>query len=447
MGLGKVFRTIKYSVVNAVATIVEGEKDGEIIDYGKKNSLPNEIILTVDDSGTATNCLDKITSFIQADGFKDKATSSKIITRYGKTADQFLADISSNVAYFTGFVGLIQFGIEGEVKTIDRVPFETVRKVVGGGFKVNKNFGKKEYKKLESVSYREFDPKEDPAKRMVRIMATENGPSNYPGEIIYVFEKRTGKDIYPVPRYYSSIEDLLSDAGLVKLENRNINDGFRPAVIIKTARLNDTVVDGKKSEAENFDQTLEEFMGADAAPAFVIETDNGDVSTDVTVFPLGEMLDGVDKARDRVPRAICRSMGVPPSIIGMTVPEGLGNQQALANSMKLFNLSILKYQNMISSAMKMVFPENDWTITTLNIIQYIDPTIISKLTNDEIRGLIGYPSLEKEIPSEAQKTAQALGTLSPLVATKVLDNMTSDEIRALVALGPKVIVQSPTPTP
>jgi hypothetical protein len=41
-----------------------------------------------------------------------------------------------------------------------------------------------------------------------------------------------------------------------------------------------------------------------------------------------------------------------------------------------------------------------------------------------------------EIDEDASKTSDALNAMSPLVATKVLEQMTINEVRALASLGP-----------
>jgi hypothetical protein len=46
------------------------------------------------------------------------------------------------------------------------------------------------------------------------------------------------------------------------------------------------------------------------------------------------------------------------------------------------------------------------------------------------------PSETIQLEATTERTSQALGALSPLVANKVLESMTPDEIRQLVALPP-----------
>jgi hypothetical protein len=68
------------------------------------------------------------------------------------------------------------------------------------------------------------------------------------------------------------------------------------------------------------------------------------------------------------------------------------------------------------------------------------------LTVDERRGLFGFPEAEKTASDSANKVADSLSAMSPLVANKVLDSMTDDEIRSLIGLGPKTGT-TPPPLP
>jgi hypothetical protein len=96
-------------------------------------------------------------------------------------------------------------------------------------------------------------------------------------------------------------------------------------------------------------------------------------------------LDGVDKSRDRVPRFVCRHFGVPPALIGLSDPEGWGNAQAFKNKLKLFALMTISHQNLIIRTLKKFMPDKEIFIGTLNIVDYIDPALVDKLTADEQR--------------------------------------------------------------
>jgi hypothetical protein len=62
------------------------------------------------------------------------------------------------------------------------------------------------------------------------------------------------------------------------------------------------------------------------------------------------------------------------------------------------------------------------------------------LSKDEIRQLMGREPLDASIKTQAQIISDNINALSPLVANKVLESMSPDEIRSLAGLVPKVEV-------
>jgi len=59
------------------------------------------------------------------------------------------------------------------------------------------------------------------------------------------------------------------------------------------------------------------------------------------------------------------------------------------------------------------------------------------MTQEEIREKLGLPLLESKTESSQQDVINGINSLSPLVANKVLESMTPNEIRALIGLTPK----------
>ena len=398
MRLSSSVAEITKKVFSAFIEITDSKaKDGKVIDYGNKNAFPNELLKIVDSSPTATQCIDKKSSFISADGFNDYVFAQKRNVK-GQTMDQVLADAADSEAIFEGRAYRILYNLDGMPASMEVLPFETVRKVKGGGFVVNPDFGKREFKEENNKFYHEFNPK-IPVEKRLEIIAEEGGFSKQRGEILYTFRNRPGKSIYPVPMYYSGIEDVKSDTGIMLLENSNIEQGFNVDFILYTVGDIDDEIKGSDglTDLERFRHSLKKFREPGDKKILHIQSETKDGMPVFTPVPLQQILDGVDKARDRVPRSVCRHMGVPPVIIGMNAPEGLGNTQALANYIKLFNHSILKAQNEIAMDFKKVFPDADTSISTLNLIDYIDQSLLDVLTTNEKRALLGYKPLTDNI--------------------------------------------------
>lgn len=413
-------RVYKY-VQNAVIDIVDNSKhDGKIIDFGKKNTFPNDLIRIVNDSGTATACISKLNSFIFADGFIDRAFASKIINKDKKTADIVLAEIIREFAFFQSFYLKVLYTNDGVTPLIEVMPVATIRKKSGGGYLYNENFGSKNWKRSDDLDFEGFEIELTPHERQLIIQSDNQKFHGQRGTILYFFEPRPGYSIYGVPDYFSAIEDLESDAGIVKMEKSNILDSFRPNVIIKTGPIDNINKDGNgETLLDKFDTGIDGFVGPGGAKIAHIMADG---ISDIVVFPLNELLDGIDKTRDRVPRAVCRHFGVPPVLIGMSTPEGLGSTQALANSIKLFNHSILKYQIQISSIFKMLFPNEKTDISTLNLIDFIDPVLIDVLTNQEKRAILGYEPLEDTGTTSDKSLAEIIGVGGVTALSAIIAN-------------------------
>ena len=166
------------------------------------------------------------------------------------------------------------------------------------------------------------------------------------------------------------------------------------------------------------------FTGEDAATILHLQSTTKDGLPEVVQFPLADLLDGVDKATDRVARKVSRHFNVPPVLIGLSDAAVLGNQQAMANGMKLFNHSILTDQNLITGAFKYIYPAFDWTLTTLNLIDFIPTEILSALTQDEKRAIAGYDAL----PTTDTGTGISLAEVLGVGGTQALQNVLVDAI-------------------
>jgi ribosomal protein S25 len=68
-------------------------------------------------------------------------------------------------------------------------------------------------------------------------------------------------------------------------------------------------------------------------------------------------------------------------------------------------------------------------------IEFSEATMIQNMTKDEIREKLNLPILQVDASNDSQKVIDGITGLSPLVANKVLESMTPDEIRALVGLA------------
>jgi len=394
--LGDFKTKIAKAARNAVAVILKTSANERYF-YGEGDNLPNAIIATVDNSGTATACIERLEQFIQADGFIAEGLD-EVKANSKQTLIGVLSELVTNVAYLEGFALRLIFDNEGKIKKIYNVDIKTLRKK-GGGFEFNPLNGEIGKVETETQLLKEFDPDKDAATRRKEIAEQVEKYDRQVGEILYVFRKGLGRyyDVYPVPRYYASIEDLVSDGKISRLDLRNISQGFRTPVVISTGPIDDQNEDEHgKTPQDYFDESLEDFTGEDASPILHLKGSTEEFKPTVTVINLAEILDQTDRASERIAKRVARIMGVPDVLIGIAKEGQLGNVNELKNQLALFALSNFKRQELIKGGFDLIAPflalgglapGSDFTISTLKPFDFIPDAVIAGLSTEEQKEL------------------------------------------------------------
>jgi hypothetical protein len=421
---------------NRVAKITHN-KSAKRYDFGVSNLLPNELLRAVEASVTASSCRNRKHEFIEGKGVKDRAIASLKLNPK-QTSDDLIAELSDIVGVFDGIALNVKYNAIGEPYYVYALPFENTRKTDDGQFYVNETLSEGKDNKKDRVYYDEYDRYELPSSRLARIRGQIAEYGYQVGDIIYSFAKKAGQYEYPIPGAWAGMEEIESDAALGKLDWRNVKKGFRPDAILTTiGEIDDEEEDeAGRTEQWYFDQNIKQFTGEDAAPIMHINVNSADQRPQLDVFSQEKLLNATTEAADRIGKRVCRTMDVPHVLIPGFAQQGqLGNTQEMLTALKLFQNSVNRKQRLVSRAMEQVWPEFDWSIEPLVIIEELPDWLLAVLTPEEKRILGGY---ENKVQDGGEvNVADKLNVLSPLVATKVLDRMTDDEIRGLVDLAPK----------
>jgi hypothetical protein len=412
---------------NAVAVILKNQANDYYF-YGELDNLPNAIIQSVDNSGTATACIGRLEQFIKADGFVmeglDDVKANKM-----QALSAIVDETALSVAYFEGYAWRLIFNVAGEISKIYTLPIKGLRRE-GDGFKFNPLFGEFGKDERETVYYPEYDPERTPEERRKLIAGQVKKYGKQLGEVLYVFRKGLGRyyDIYPVPRYYASIEDVISDGKISQLDLRNITQGFRTPVIISTGPIDDQNADEDGKTAQDyFDEALQEFTGEDASPILHLKGATEEFKPTVTTINVAEILDQTDRASDRIAKRVARLFEVPEVLIGIAKEGQLGNVQEVKNQMALFALSVYKKQDLIKQGFDLIkdklkldgLPlDPDFTLTTLKPFDFIPDAVIANLTREEQKELFELDLESSQaiapgaVPAQASERNDALANLT-----------------------------------
>jgi hypothetical protein len=439
-------------------------KDGEKIkirNWGPNNLHPQDFLRLLQDSATGAICRERLQQFIAGRGFADPATAGLQVNET-QTLNDLLAEFSDYAACQLGVGLIIRYNLGGEPAEFWVAETDQLRLSEDGTrYVLNDGLCEGKMPVKDNRVYWVYNPLATPAEIAEQVLQ-DVAAGGYWGHISFGFDVRAGERYYPRPTYYAGKEDLESDASVSRFERKQLKNGFFPDAWLTLigAKFNEQPDDNYELQAgetendrpykaspdlENTVKMLKSLKGSETESSVGITVaDSKDEIPDLKFFDKGPNSKGLTDMRLRLVQAVCRHMGVPPELIGVAVAGVLGNNQQIVNLIKLFILTVHARRAVILRVLKPFFPGVDLTVAELNPVDYLDPSVAAKMTDDEIRAFGGLPAAEKPESTEAQRTLQALNSMSPLVAAQVLKDMTPDERRALANLGP---AQRPQPTP
>jgi hypothetical protein len=458
--------------VAAVPSTTTGEQV-KIENWGPGNQLPQELVKLVYDSGTATVCIDRLEQFIGGKGFANQATAERMANPE-QTFNQLWAEIANYCAWGLGVAYIIRYPFGGEIAFAElwagAVDCLRVEKGGAGRYVINFKLAEGKMPTGENQVYLPYRHEATPEEISAEVLAAVHSEAGYHGHLYFNFKYRVGRNVYPIPSWYAAKEDVEADAELPKYELKQLRNGFFPDAILTLVGQKYADVDDPdwtpgpgQSEAdrplllspdrEQVMKAVKELKGAGSEASILLNVvESEEEKPQLDFVDKGPNSKGLTDMSTRIEGKVYRRFGVPPVLCGVAEAGLLGSNQQIVNSIKLFSLTIEPARALGLDPLKQFFPALDFAVLPLNPVEYIDPAVAAKMTDDELRAVQGLPPLEKLEDTEAQKTLKALNAMSPLLATKALEEMSSEEIRALINLrGSKADAlateASPTPTP
>lgn len=422
----------------------------KIVKWGKNNKLPIEILTLLQESGTARRCWLRTVRFVKADGFTTPEASNYAVNPY-YTADTLLSKIVPDLTYTGGFALRVLYSLDAKKTEIYHVPIKTVRKLEDGRFIVNPKMGLPGFKEDENEILEAYNP--DPVfikekfKEEYDRVEGDVTKMKQAGQLLLVHSELPDNDIYPKPDFWTTtgVKDIKSDVEISITDNDNLNNNFTPPVIIFVpGQFNDKQKDEHgKTQVDYLEEKIETLTDKEnRSQAVLLTGQTKEQAPILTAWNNEKQLLALDTKRENIANAICRHFAVPPILIGLYKAGALSQSKEIINSIALFHLEVLDYQGLIQRAFERLFKvdtnqediSNFWVISTLSVLNELPDFVLDSLTSDEKRKIAGYPELEKPEINANTQTINALAALPALVANRVLEEMTSEEIRGLIGL-------------
>lgn len=396
------------------------EENGlDYIKYGDNNLYPMEILGILNKSAKHNSILFGKVVYIAGKGFKTPTSedAKKFLRKTERIYKKMIVDIET-----FGGVCLECIPTFGGGYNYNHIPFQNVR---------------------SNAANTKFTYKRDWNDRAEE--GVKNIPAFKPGikerSFLYYKEYRAGIGTYPLAGYVSAINYIVADIELSKHTLTNAKTGFSPTKFVNF--FNGIPDDETQEEVEN---SFKNKFGGSIGDKIIIAF-NDDPLKAPTVQDLGasDLTKEDFRAVDELITGNIYSghQITNPMLFGIQTPGKLGGASEIRESYEIFkNTYVSSKQKQIEEIYEFLAACNgiDYEFKIIETepvgINISDDLIKEALSKEEIRERLGYNNIANVI--DGGQTIKALNSLSPLVATKVLESMSDSEIRSLAGLAPRV---------
>jgi len=243
-------------------------------------------------------------------------------------------------------------------------------------------------------------------------------------EQLFVYEVESiGQDYYPLPTYTSALNFAFLSGELSYFAKSNIQNSVFPSFAMMFPKRPQS-----EEEKNMIRNTIDRLKGAaNAGKAVAFFANSADQLPKIESLPTNGNDSLFQEASQLNTEQICFSHTIDPILMGIRTTGSLGNGSDIKQAYIIFEKNVVmplrdQVSDIFNELLFIAKIDADFTINNYQII------------NEAIVELEGDPS----------KTNDALNTLNPAIAAKVLENMSKNEIRALASLPP--LNDTPTPT-
>jgi ribosomal protein S25 len=408
------------------------EKKGEgggYIEFGQKNDYPNYLVELLNKSAKHNSIIKSKVNYITGNGFKTKGPDP-VGEQFIEQANPYesLAELSRKVSLdietFGGAYINCIWSESGEVlSSIYHVDYTKVRTNNDNTqFWYSEDWNDRKYKK--------------------EVYNAFNTQLRTGSQILYLKEYRPNLNAYALPGYYGALNYIESDIEISKHVLGNAQTGFSASKLI-TLPNGDPTDDEKRTIERKF---TNRFSGADGKK-FILS-----FTTDPSRKPIIDDLGASDITKEdftNVDKMIQQNIYAghqitSPDLFGISTPGQLGSRQQMRDSYEIFKNTYVNDKQIFIEQIFSELAKLHGASESLEIIpvepigfEFSAEIIAANLTKDEIREKLGAPLLEQKTTTSNQDIIDSINSLSPLVANKVLESMTANEIRSLVGLMPE----------
>jgi len=419
--------------------VFKEERGKDYIVYGTeapyKNLYPDYLVELYNTSGKHNSIINGKTNYISGRGWKvdqtvrtleDKVKLENFINHVGNDSlFELTKKIVKDNELFGGYALEVIVTKDGKGLIINHIDFGDIRV----GVEEDTYFYTSDWASRKPTSNEDFET----------LTSFPFDGSAVKGQryICYYKSYRPNLKEYPLPNYVAGVPYIAADYEVANYVLNNTKNGYSGGTIWNFHNGQPT----QEAQAYIKKQIKNKHHGSNNAGEPVIIFDDGkDKGVEIISTNPNGQDDKFINLNQQIQDEIFTAHGVDASVFIKTIDTGFSNNaDELRVAIEAMNSSYIEpnqrmYEKLFNDFVVLLGMPSGLKIEKIAPIktQLSEAVLTSVMTASEIRDLAGLPPLEAEAQSGG--AADALATLSPLVATKVLDNMTAEEIRGLVGL-------------
>jgi len=448
MSLIKNYSFSKFPLYANETPIFRKQPNMVYVPYGKNNDYSDYLSYLYNNSGIHGAIIKGKATYIFGKGFKiradwngDKVALQKTLNSINssQTADELARKKIFERTLYGGCAYLIEWDVFGNIKSVKLQPFNTIRTNVDKSeFYISKEWTREQ---STNAKWRKSNgrlpedtvtlPAFDPLKRQGK-------------QILYLIDDNPASDIYPLPEYNSGATPIETDIECNFFQLNNVKTGFSAGTMVTF--FNGTAInDEEQLEIEHAFKS--KASGTDNAGEILLNFQNPN-TTPPEISPLRS--NDLDKqyeqlSKDTINKILYSHRVSNGLLFGIKTPGELGGGRSEFDlSWEHFSNTYVKpKQQEEEEDMNYIlslygFIGNPVELTTLDPIGIeLTSDIISRTIDADSFADMVYERLGIEKPNLVKKDdILTIINSNPIIAPKILESLTTNEIRSIINLPP-----------
>jgi hypothetical protein len=422
------------TVVRQAITAIDAKPPRRVVDtkdyvrWGVDDQRPQQLLALLANSGTGKVCATTKAKFIEGNGLKDADFYKAVINPRGQTMDALLKLLCDREAKLTGHALLVNINLLGNPCSVYYLATENVRLgipledgTIDYVFQIHPKVPGSKARPPKPTLHLVFDPNEPAEQRAERLANWPGGPQAYPGEVYCSWLDEAG--YYPEQVYEPVEVDMETEARLKRSRRNDVRSGYSAKIMITEYGTTTPTDEVKAANQQKYGQ----FVGEEGGQILLQYADSPLTKPAIDPIAAPDASERYQTDGETLKADIRAVFQIPTLLYGEATAGKLGTNQEMEDAtLYVQNMVVNTNQRSIERTMVAVFstfqrpdqpdvpvcPSGDYSIENLSLAPVADA--------------------DEENP--AAEVLKKLTRLSPLVANKVLDSMSQQQILDLIGL-------------